>query len=124
MGVSRKDLANVAKLSGLILGTVFTGGAAAVVGPIVGAVGGLIDPGDEENEQAWMRKQIPIWKKLCAELMDIPMSDHSRRETLVNRVDADWFTHYGQRAKKRLLEKLHADILFAVTAEMAATVPE
>lgn len=124
MGVSKNDIANVAKLSALILGSVFTSGAAAAAGPIVGAFGALFGGDDDNDEHDWKVKQIPGWKRLCAELMGLPMQRDVKRETLINRIDADWFTHYGERAKRRDLEKLHSDIVFAVTAETAAAVPE
>lgn len=124
MGVSKKDVANVAKLSGLILGSIFTGGTGAAVAAVAGGVGTLLGGGDDQKEHEWKVKQIPAWMTLCRELMDIPMANERKRETLINRIDADWFKHYGRRAKRRDLEKLHSDILFAVTAEIASTIPD
>lgn len=90
---------------------------------VVGAAADLF-PDDKPDDRAWKVKKIPEWKKLCRDLMDLPMSDISRRRTLSNRIDHDFFVQYGERAKGRYVEKLHADIVFAVKAELASTIQE
>jgi len=111
----------VLKLSQMILGLT----ALAPVGAAVGAAGDLIpDDDDDDDEQAWIVKTIPSWKLLCRGLMDIPMEDSRRGLVLQGRLWSDWFSHYGKPPKHSWIEKLSAEVVMAVKAEMASTISQ
>jgi len=96
---------------------------AGLAGEALGAAANLF-PDDTPDDRAWKIKKIPEWKKLCVFLMNQPMADEVRRRTLINRIDHDFYTQYGERAKGRYVEKIFIDVVFAVKAELAATIPE
>lgn len=122
MGVSKKDVANVAKLSGLILGSIFTGGTGAAVAAGAGVLGNLLG-GDEDDdaEDAWKRERFQKWIALGTDLAERPINDDARRMALQNWIEADWTARYAKRPKKSFVEKLHADVVFVVNARIAVS---
>lgn len=113
---------NVLKLSQMILNLT----PLAPIGAAVGAGAELIPDDDDDgpSERAWKVKKIAEWKTLARELMPIPMADERRGEVLRGKMWADWHGHYGEPPKQSWLEKMSAEVVMAVKAEIAATIPK
>lgn len=95
----------------------------APVGVAVG-MGAELFPEDKPNEKLWKVKMIADWKRLCRDLMDIPMADDRKGVVLRGKMWADWFSAFGEAPKQSWIEKLSAEVVMAVHAEMAATIPK
>jgi hypothetical protein len=122
MGISKQDAANVAKFTGLILGTVFTGGTGAAVAAGAGLLGNLLGGDDDDaDEDAWKRKMFPKWIALAADLAEKPINDQAREMAVRGSIEADWTEHYAKRPKKSVVDQLHANVVFVVKARMAVT---
>lgn len=87
-------------------------------------LGADLFPDDSPDDRAWKIKKIPEWKKLCAGLMNIPMSDEIRGATLKGRMAADFYAQFGELPRDQDLETWHREIVLVVKAELAATIPE
>lgn len=119
MGISVKD---ILKISGMVMATGLTGGAAAGIAPIVRAAAGVLPGGDDEDddeERKWKVGRIQEWMAITRRLMDQPMRNEVRANTLKNKLRSDFFQHYGDAPKDRWVDKLHSDIVMAVKGDMA-----
>lgn len=86
--------------------------------------GSKLFPDDKPDVRAWKVKMIAEWKKLCRDLMPIPMAHDRKGIVLRGKIWADWFSRFGEAPKQSWVEKLSAEIVMAVKAEMAATIPK
>ena len=115
------DLQSILKISGMIMATGWVGRAASGLAPIIGAVADVMPEADDagNDDDAWRIRRIGEWMALTRRLMEIPMHNDVRANTLKGKIRSDFFQTFGEMPRDRYVDKLHSDLVVVVKSDMA-----